>query len=294
MLVLCAAAAPVAAQSGSATSSRVARADVYADSAIIAFPPGPVADLGCARSSPFPLRRFRWEAAASSSAGWRLIFVQIQLADSVIGDAALTGALAGAVPHTYFRSANPYGDAESPPLPATAAYEDGRVVLRLLGEAAVSELFTGGPADVWLKWCDESHGGRDSTAVAVTYHPGAMPADLTEAPERSSAETCERPCFTPYTTAPVLLNRAEVAEQLHRAYPPLLRDARIGGTTVVWIRIDTEGNASGIQLHSSSASVDLDMAALRVAEAMRFTPARNGERPVTVWVQMPITFRSWD
>src|SRR5262249_50002344 len=40
---------------------------------------------------------------------------------------------------------------------------------------------------------------------------------------------------------PVLLNAEEVSRGLQRNYPPLLRDAGIGGEVVIWFYVNTEG-----------------------------------------------------
>ena len=96
------------------------------------------------------------------------------------------------------------------------------------------------------------------------------------------------PRFTPYTVAPVVRNREEAARALQRFYPPLLRDAGIGGTTVLWFLIDEQGNVVRTQVNRSSGHAGLDEAAQRVAEVMRFTPAMNRDRRVRVWVQLPI------
>jgi len=98
------------------------------------------------------------------------------------------------------------------------------------------------------------------------------------------------PVFTPYTVKPDYVNGAEVMRALEREYPPLLRDAGIGGTTVVWFFIDETGVVQGQEVQTSSGHEALDQAALRVAPVFRFTPALNQDQPVPVWVQLPITF----
>jgi TonB family protein len=100
----------------------------------------------------------------------------------------------------------------------------------------------------------------------------------------------ERPSFTPYTKRPELRSAAEVQEALQAEYPPLLREAGIGGTAVYWLFIDRTGAVGRVQLHRSSGYEALDDAAGRVAAEMRFTPALNRDRPVDVWVQVPIAF----
>lgn len=96
--------------------------------------------------------------------------------------------------------------------------------------------------------------------------------------------------FTVFTLAPRLENQDDVARALERNYPPLLRDAGIGGTTIVWFFIDETGTVVERQLHRTSGYDALDAAALKVADLMRFTPAMNRDRVVKVWVQIPITF----
>ena len=100
------------------------------------------------------------------------------------------------------------------------------------------------------------------------------------------------PIFTPMTVRPTIRNMDEVARALQRFYPPLLRDAGIGGTVVVWILIDEQGNVERTQVQRSSGHAALDDAAVRVGEVIDFTPAMNRDRPARVWVQWPIAFRS--
>jgi TonB family protein len=106
------------------------------------------------------------------------------------------------------------------------------------------------------------------------------------------AEIMLEPTFTPYTVKPELSNQAETRDALQRHYPPLLRDAGIGGTSVLWFLIDEEGAVVERSIAKASGYEALDAAALRVAETMRFTPARNRDERVLVWVQIPITFSS--
>lgn len=98
------------------------------------------------------------------------------------------------------------------------------------------------------------------------------------------------PTSTPQTVAPQITNRSEVVEALEREYPPLLREAGIGGTATVWVFIDENGRVQETRIQESSGDPQLDEAALRVAEIMRFSPALNDGERVPVWVAFPITF----
>jgi protein TonB len=101
----------------------------------------------------------------------------------------------------------------------------------------------------------------------------------------------ETPSFTPFTVAPVMQNRDEVARALEREYPALLRDAGVGGRTIVWVRLDDQGEVQDVQVNTTSGQPSLDEAALRVARVMEFSPAMNRDKQVPVWVSIPIQFQ---
>jgi TonB family protein len=109
-------------------------------------------------------------------------------------------------------------------------------------------------------------------------------------PPKSSRLILQQPVFTPYTVAPRLVNTGEVQRALERRYPPLLRNAGIGGQVVVWFFIDETGRVVNNQIKNSSGYPTLDEAALMVAEMMRFEPALNRDQRVSVWVAIPLKF----
>lgn len=101
----------------------------------------------------------------------------------------------------------------------------------------------------------------------------------------------EGPRFTPFTVAPTILNRGEVARAMVETYPPLLRSAGIGGTVMVYFFIDEEGRVRDFRIQSSSGHPQLDEAALAVAGLYRFSPALNRDKRVPVWVVFLIEFQ---
>jgi len=125
-------------------------------------------------------------------------------------------------------------------------------------------------------------------------NPVASDPATSDAVEPSTAVTdlAREPTFTPFTVAPSIQNRGEVLDSMQRSYPPLLRDAGIGGTVVVWFFIDEQGTVQERHINESSGHRALDEAALRVADVYRFSPALNRDQRVPVWVQFPITFQS--
>jgi TonB family protein len=99
-----------------------------------------------------------------------------------------------------------------------------------------------------------------------------------------------QPSFTPVSYQPIMLNRPEVGRALLEAYPPELRDRGVGGTTILELRVGTEGRVLDRRVQSTSGYPAFDEAALRVVDMMRFEPARNRDQRVPVWVSQRATF----
>jgi TonB family protein len=98
--------------------------------------------------------------------------------------------------------------------------------------------------------------------------------------------------FIVSTVVPALLNAEEVKRELVRSYPAMLRDAGIGGDVMMWILIDENGRVIETEVRSSSGHSALDQAARNVSSVMKFSPARNRDQMVKVWVSVPIKFRT--
>jgi TonB family protein len=90
---------------------------------------------------------------------------------------------------------------------------------------------------------------------------------------------------------PEILNRDEVEAALAREYPPILRNAGIGGRAIVYFFISRQGTVLDRRIFESSGQVSLDEAALKVADVFKFSPALNREEIVEVWIQFPIIFQ---
>ena len=132
--------------------------------------------------------------------------------------------------------------------------------------------------------------GLDDATAPQTFEDNPV-AELPPPPqERPPADLAAAPTFTPYTVRPDIMNRSELVQALEREYPPLLRDAGIGGTVLVWFFIDETGRVANTLLNQTSGHQALDEAALKVAEAIQFTPALNQDQRVPVWISLPITF----
>jgi TonB family protein len=125
--------------------------------------------------------------------------------------------------------------------------------------------------------------------LAPTPTPAPDPMAPAAVPP-AGVEQVPEPAFTPMTIRPQLTNAPEVQQALMGEYPAALRDAGIGGAPVLWVHIGAGGSVDATRVAESSGFQALDEAAQRVASAMRFSPARNGDQVVPVWVQVPIRF----
>ncbi|HSK20697.1 MAG TPA: TonB family protein [Longimicrobiales bacterium] len=94
----------------------------------------------------------------------------------------------------------------------------------------------------------------------------------------------------PVSRAPRLNNRPTVSRALVSRYPRLLRDKGIGGSAVVHFQVREDGRVAYKTVSASSGYCELDMAAIEVARVMRFDPATIDDKPLMVWVEIPINF----
>lgn len=124
--------------------------------------------------------------------------------------------------------------------------------------------------------------------------PRTSEVELPRPAEGSTADLAAGPTFTPFTQAPQIANRAEIVAAMQEEYPPLLREAGIGGRIVLFFFIDSTGLVQDVRLEESSGHPALDEAALRVASVYRFEPAKDRDQNVPVWVMFPITFQMGD
>lgn len=131
----------------------------------------------------------------------------------------------------------------------------------------------------------------DITIPDVTFDANPV-ENLPPPPDEVQTDISDAPVWTNVDIYPVLKNREEMARLLEREYPPLLRDAGIGGTTKVWFFIDETGKVVKTQVHTSSGHQALDDAAEKVGDQLVFSPAMNRDKAVPVWVALDIKFET--
>jgi len=104
-----------------------------------------------------------------------------------------------------------------------------------------------------------------------------------------------RPDDAPAVLDPVPYWKVEVkprpVELVRPDYPELARRAGIEGKVTVAVLVDTLGRVSGTDMLVSSGNESLDDAAVDALLRSRFSPAVQQDRPVPVWVAVPVEFR---
>ena len=110
-------------------------------------------------------------------------------------------------------------------------------------------------------------------------------------PPPKTGSVKDRPSFIPRDVDPQPINDDEITRILMRNYPPMLRDAGIGGTVTLWLFVNDQGQVEKIQLQQPSGYEAFDKAAVKVAKQIEFKPAINRDKPIGVWVSRNITFQ---
>lgn len=97
--------------------------------------------------------------------------------------------------------------------------------------------------------------------------------------------------FIPYTVAPRLKDKRSAQRVVEDHYPPLLKDAGVGGKVTLQAFVDTTGRVLDARVVSSSGTQLLDDAALEAVRLFEFTPALNRDTKVAVWIRQLIIFQ---
>lgn len=112
-------------------------------------------------------------------------------------------------------------------------------------------------------------------------------------PRQQDVTTSDSPTFTPFEVRPRLLNGTELQRLLLARYPQMLKNAGIGGETLLWIYIDANGQVMNTEVVATSGYQELDEVAQEVMrDGAKFSPALNRDIRVPVWIQMPVAFEA--
>lgn len=126
--------------------------------------------------------------------------------------------------------------------------------------------------------------------VSLPTAPSPYTAAYEVPPVPSDASVMETPQYVYHTMFPQLANRWHVKRALELEYPADLKDEGIGGTTVLYLFVNTDGTVSETIVKTSSGHPSLDWAAVQAAKSARFLPASDEGIPVGIWIEMEMPF----
>ena len=137
------------------------------------------------------------------------------------------------------------------------------------------------------------HPNHDSLSFEVFVPAGrGLALDLTLRARAGPAVDALRD-FEPFRVEyvlPALLNGEEVTALIGRQYPTALLDVGATGETVLRLWLDERGQVVRGLVSRSSGYPALDSVAEKVAQKMKFRPAKNRDEAVRVIVQIPVVF----
>jgi TonB family protein len=73
-------------------------------------------------------------------------------------------------------------------------------------------------------------------------------------------------------------------------YPLHMWDQDMEGQTLLRVRVSDVGDVDSVQVLESSGYVSFDSAAVAGARKLRFAPARQDGKRITVWAEVPVHF----
>jgi len=106
-------------------------------------------------------------------------------------------------------------------------------------------------------------------------------------PEEDEEET---PIFVAYDEPPQPIGGFQAIQQ-NLEYPEIARKAGVEGRVVVNVLIDEQGNVIDTEILKSLGNNGCDQAAIEAIKSVKWKPAKQRDKPVKVWVGIPVVFR---
>jgi len=96
--------------------------------------------------------------------------------------------------------------------------------------------------------------------------------------------------FIPYDEDPVPIGGYQGIKNRAK-YPEIAREAGIEGMVIVRAFIDEKGIVRDMKIQKGIPNTGLDEAAMSAIGRTKFKPAKQRDKPVGVWISIPITFK---
>ncbi|MFQ5864551.1 MAG: energy transducer TonB [bacterium] len=102
------------------------------------------------------------------------------------------------------------------------------------------------------------------------------------------------PIFVAYDEAPQIIGGfAEL--QKHLKYPQIAEKARIEGIVFVKVIIGVDGRTESVEIiKAKPANIGFEESAMEAVKKVKWTPAKQRDKKVRVWVTIPVQFQLFD
>jgi protein TonB len=119
--------------------------------------------------------------------------------------------------------------------------------------------------------------------------------DVTDDADYPANSSYEEPVEAETDTESAVYEDIIEAEPLYRVnpeppYPRMARKRGYQGTVLLSVMVNKEGRVENLWVFESSGYNILDNAALDAVKDWLFEPGRQGDKPVDMWVQVPVRF----
>lgn len=128
----------------------------------------------------------------------------------------------------------------------------------------------------------------DDATIPVLDFKKIKDKDLAPPPVEAGVDRV--PIWIDRDQEPRLTNGAELIRIAEQRYPSMLKEAGISGRVGVHFFVSETGEVTNAVVQSSSGYAQFDAVALEVARAGKFMPAMSRDKPVGVWIVLPIQF----
>jgi len=138
----------------------------------------------------------------------------------------------------------------------------------------------------------ESESLRPEPVKPLDGHTTNMPKKAVEAPPVVLYESSVQKLATALPAKPITLKEARPAyrENPTPPYPGSARRRGIEGSVLLEVFVNSNGKVNQVKIFKSSGHGVLDRAALQAVDTWVFEPGLIGNRPVGMWVRVPIRF----
>ena len=126
----------------------------------------------------------------------------------------------------------------------------------------------------------------------VLHQKNVLPVEdiLPDPPPPPAPPDSDVPVFIPFDSAPEPIG-GYGAIQKNLVYPEAARKAGVEGRVMVWVNVDPHGDVKRMQLMKSLGYSGCDEAAMNAIKSVKWKPAIDEDKSISVWVAVPVDFR---